>query len=149
MRSRAWSMPDNHVMRIVSIAALVLLTSCASAPPQKTCVAGEEPAVTDALYVGTSIPAGGEVTAEQWQRFLAEVATPRFPNGFTTWTTAGQWQDASGKLWKEGGYVLQIVHPASERDEAAIREVMSIYRTRFGQEAVLRVRSPACMSFSR
>src|SRR5690349_15727795 len=126
-------------MRQLPIAAIVLLAACATAPSQKACVAGEEPAVTDALYVGTSIPAGGEVTPEQWQKFLAEVATPRFPSGFTTWTTAGQWQDASGKLWREGGYVLQIVHPVSERDEAAIREVMSIYRTRFGQEAVLRV----------
>jgi hypothetical protein len=147
MRSRAWSIVDNRVMRGLSIAALVLLAACSTVSPPKRCTAGEETALMDTLFVGTKIPSGGEVTTEQWQTFLAEVATPRFPKGFTSWPTVGQWQDASGRIWTENGYALQIVHPVSEQDETAVLEVMSMYKSRFRQDAVMRVRSSTCMSF--
>ena len=115
-------------------------------PRPSSCHDGEQAAVIDSLYFGTA-KADGEVTAGEWQRFLAEEITPRFPEGLTSWAAAGQWRDGSGRLWKEGSYVLSLVHPPSERSETAIREIVAIYKSRFQQEAVLRVRSPACMSF--
>jgi hypothetical protein len=42
--------------------------------------------------------------------------------------------------------VLQLVHANSEGTERAVRDVMTDYRKRFEQEAVLRVRMPACVS---
>ena len=125
-------------------AALVLafFVSCASSP----CRPGESAEVVESLYFGTDMP-GGRVSAEQWQDFLATVITPRFPEGLTSWAAAGQWRGKSGAVVKEDSYVLQILHAPSDQSETAIREIVAMYRERFQQEAVLRVRSQACISF--
>jgi uncharacterized protein DUF3574 len=124
----------------------VLLVSCASVPPYTICRAGEQKAVMDSLYFGTAMP-GGRVTAEDWQAFLAEVITPRFPEGLTAWAAAGQWKDATGDLQKEDSYVLHLIHGDTGEADRSIHEIVTSYKERFHQEAVLRVRSPACMSF--
>jgi hypothetical protein len=100
----------------------------------------------DSLYFGTA-RRGGEVSPEDWRQFLAAVVTPRFPDGLTSWTAAGQWRDASGGLQRESAYVLYIVHLDARRDDVAIAEVVRLYKERFEQQAVLRVRTPACVSF--
>ena len=100
----------------------------------------------ESLYFGTA-KADGHVTQVQWQQFLADVITPRFPDGLTAWAAAGQWRDPSGELHKEDSYVLHVVHPEDQRFEKAVREVIGEYKTRFDQQAVLRVRTATCMSF--
>lgn len=122
------------------------LCACATAPPRAACQPGEQPATIDSLYFGTATPQG-PVSPEQWQQFLGEVITPRFPAGLTSWAAAGQWRDGGGTIQKESSYVLHVVHPQVPKDDSAIREVIAIYKARFHQEAVLRVRSPACISF--
>jgi hypothetical protein len=102
--------------------------------------------VTDSLYFGTAMP-GGRVTIDDWQLFLAEVITPRFPEGLTAWAAAGQWRNPAGELQKEDSYVLHVVHPDERKYDVAVDEVTSIYKQRFRQEAVLRVRTPGCISF--
>ena len=100
----------------------------------------------DSLYFGSAMPAG-RVSEADWQSFLATEITPRFPDGLTTWAAAGQWRNGAGELQKEDSFVLHVVHEDSPKADAAIQEVVSVYKTRFHQEAVLRVRTPACMSF--
>jgi Protein of unknown function (DUF3574) len=90
---------------------------------------------------------GGEVKPEEWQEFLAEVITPRFPEGLTSWPAAGQWRNDTGQLEKENSYVLQLVHADSPQAENAIREVVSMYNNQFHQRSVLRTRTRTCMSF--
>lgn len=102
--------------------------------------------VSDTLTFGTNKP-GGVVTADEWRDFLAAGVTPRFPQGITSWSAAGQWRGASGVLEHEASYVLQLVHADGSDEERRVREVMDLYRKRFEQEAVLRVRLPACTSF--
>jgi hypothetical protein len=101
--------------------------------------------MVDSLYFGTAAPSG-QVKPEEWQRFLAKVITPRFPKGITSWVAAGQWRNQAGRIEKERSYVLQIVHPDSARIDSQISEVISIYKKQFHQEAVLRIRNPACVS---
>jgi len=108
---------------------------------------GGERAVADSLYFGTAIRGGGEVRPREWQAFIDEVVTPRFPQGISSWQAAGQWRNRAGRVEKEPSHVLLIVHPDSLDDEQRIREIVSIYKQRFRQEAVLRVRSPARVSF--
>jgi hypothetical protein len=55
--------------------------------------------------------------------------------------------ESGGELHKEDSYVLHVVHKDEARYDAAVREVISVYRSRFQQEAVLRVRTASCMSF--
>jgi len=125
--------------------ATPLLTACASVPPYTICRADEQKAVMDSLYFGTSMP-GGRVTPEDWQAFLAEVITPRFHEGLTAWAAAGQWKDPAGGLQKEDSYVLHLVHEDTGKADRSIHEIVTSYKERFHQQAVLRVRSPACIS---
>src|SRR5690242_1095796 len=53
------------------------------------------------LYMGRSIPGGGTVGDEDWERFLSDVVTPLFPDGFTVLTGRGQYREASGRIAKE------------------------------------------------
>lgn len=46
----------------------------------------------------------------------------------------------------EPSYVLNLVHPPGAAAEQAIQALVADYKTRFQQEAVLRVSTPACMS---
>jgi hypothetical protein len=128
------------------LVAATLLSACAATSPSSPCRAGETAAVLDSLYFGRSMP-DGEVKPEEWQKFLATVITPRFPEGLTSWPADGQWRNDAGELVKESSYVLQLAHADLPQAENAIQEVMSIYKNRFHQRAVLRVRTRTCMSF--
>jgi hypothetical protein len=123
-----------------------MLSACATTSPSSACRAGETAAVLDSLYFGRSMP-DGEVKPEEWQEFLATVITPRFPEGLTSWPADGQWRNNTGELVKESSYVLQLAHADSPQTENAVQEAMSIYKNRFHQRAVLRIRTPTCMSF--
>jgi uncharacterized protein DUF3574 len=124
------------------LVAIVLLSACATSSPHSPCHAGEQQAVVDSLYFGS-----GEVKPEQWQDFLATVITPRFPEGLTSWAAAGQWRNDTGQIEKESSYVLQLVHADSAQADSGIQEVVSMYKSRFHQRAVLRTRTRTCMSF--
>lgn len=86
----------------------------------------------DMLFFGTGKPDGSVVTAAEWQQFLNDEVTPRFP-GFTHWEAHGSWKGVP-----EESHVLQLTHPAGH--EADIEAIMDAYKKRFQQEAVLQVR---------
>jgi hypothetical protein len=110
------------------------------------CAAKQERAIQELIYLGAQTP-DGPVTAAQWTAFLAEVVTPRFPAGFTTWDADGQWRSADGTLTREPSHVLNLVHAGDPATESAVTAVIDEYKTRYRQEAVLRVRAPVCISF--
>lgn len=85
---------------------------------------------------------GGTVSDGQVESFLTEVVEPRFPDGFTVWRARGAWQGG-----REETLVLEIVHRNDPRLNRLVLEIADEYRTRFRQEAVLRVTSPATMEF--
>jgi hypothetical protein len=126
------------------LAALALLGACA-APGGPPCAPGERRAVSELLYFGSATP-DGTVSAEDWSDFLGETVTPRFPDGLTAWPAAGQWRGADGGLVREASWVLSLVHRGDPAAEADVRAVAEAYKARFRQEAVLRVRSEACVS---
>lgn len=130
---------------LAATAGVVALAGCAvtSAP---SCNEAEQPAVQETLYLGTAKP-DGLVSAPEWAGFVDTVITPRFPGGFTLSHATGQWQSLDGTIVHEPSHILDIVHPGDERSAVAVREIIDIYKTQFRQEAVLRVRSPACISF--
>jgi len=122
-----------------------LLVSCSSLHGP-SCTAGEQRSVSELLYFGTAKPKG-VVSAEEWSAFLGSVVTPRFPQGLSAWQAAGQWQSADGSLTRENSFVLNLVHPEGEAGDKAIQAIVTEYKARFQQEAVLRVKSYACTSF--
>jgi hypothetical protein len=128
-----------------ALAVLLTLGACAQNPPL-VCAANERAAEVDTLYFGTARP-GGAVTAAEWADFIKGDVTPRFPQGLTFWEASGQWRNEAGMISQEASRVLQLVHPASAADDEALHAIMRDYKTRFQQEAVLRVRTPGCMAF--
>ena len=131
-------------MRLPALLAAALLAGCActAAPP---CAPGQQAAVLDTLYFGTARPHGA-VTPTEWQDFVRDEIVPRFPQGYTLLEAQGQWRKADGSIEQESSHVLQVAHPADARSERALTEIVERYKTRFEQEAVLRLRSAARMS---
>lgn len=123
---------------------LVSLAGCGAMNPMP-CSDDGRLAVQELLYLGTETPSG-HVTPEAWAQFLSETVTPRFPDGLSTWQASGQWRSASGKIIQEPSYVLSLVHPEDARPNEAVQEIIASYKTRFQQEAVLRVKSVVCKS---
>lgn len=132
-------------MRLLLLSSLWLVAGCAG--DFSSTHPGEQRAVADSLYCGTAIQGGATVGPREWERFVAEVVTVRFPQGITAWSASGQWRNRSGRLEKENSHVLLIVHPDSATAERAIVEIIASYKKRFRQESVLRVRTPARISF--
>ena len=132
-------------LRAAQAASSASTARAGAAPGRPACGSGERPAVSELLYFGSATP-GGAVSAEAWSAFLAETVTPRFPDGLTTWPASGQWRGADGSLVREASWVLNLVHPGDPEAEGGVRAVVEAYKARFQQEAVLRVRSGACVS---
>ena len=134
-------------MRFMLISAILasLLSGCASLE-RPACISGEQSTVSEVLYFGMAKPAGGIVTEDEWAAFLRTAVTPRFPAGLTAWPAAGQWRGADGQIVREDSHVLTLLHPADASAEREVQAIIAEYKTRFAQEAVLRVKSNVCTS---
>ena|ERR1700754_73311 len=118
-------------MRRAVIVLAILASACA-----------HDATFSDRLFCGLSIPDGGEVTQQNFDAFLSEVVTPRFPDGFTVWRANGLWRGSS-----ESTIVIEILHPADAQIEKKIQEIAEEYRKRFRQQAVMRVTTRATLKF--
>lgn len=133
--------------RTLSVVLLIgTMTSGCTHYPTLACRNGDQTAVLDSLYLGTETP-NGIVTDSQWQEFLAQIVTPRFPQGLTTWSAEGQWRSATNENVKEKTHILHITHPNDDTTHQAVLTIVNEYKVRFKQEAVLRIRSNVCVTF--
>ncbi len=137
--------------RLLALAALALaaaaLLACGDGGDEP-CPEGSERYAEYQLLLGRSTPGGGEVSEQQWAAFLAEVVTPRFPDGLTVLDAAGQWRDSTGAIQRERSKVLWILAPPGDEARRLIDEISEEYERRFQQESVLRILGSACASFS-
>ena len=133
---------------IVAAAALCLLLAAG-------CVVGGDFECPDGMdtftelnaYFGQEKGDGETVSEEEWQTFLADTVTPRFPDGLTVLDARGQWLDTDqGRLYRESTKVLNVLVPADVADAsvASVREISDIYKERFDQQAVFHTALPAC-----
>jgi hypothetical protein len=51
----------------------------------------------------------------------------------------GRWREQSGATRIEPTRVILILHPLSPAENAKVEQIRQTYKTRFGQEAVMRV----------
>jgi hypothetical protein len=128
---------------ILAVMYLSLIVGCA-ALSQASCPSSEERSVNDMIYFGTVMP-NGLVTQNEWEEFLSRSITPHFPKGLTYWLAAGQWQGRDGIVVHEKAFVLSLVHPDDNQSENAVYNIISEYKRRFNQEAVLRVKGYVCV----
>lgn len=127
------------------VACVTLLSGCALTPGP-ACHSGENALTLDTLYFGAGSPTG-PVSAEQWRTFVEQVVSAEFPKGYTVLHAEGAWRGESGRLEREESYVVQLVHEDDTTAARAIERIISQYKERFQQEAVLRVRTATCASF--
>ncbi len=135
------------IFRVLTVAGLLLLTLAGCGTRHNTaCRPGEHPVIAETLYFGSNKP-GGFVTDQDWATFVTETVTPAFPAGLTTWTASGQWRGAHGALDRETSHVLQLTHEDTPAFDGAIAAITARYKQDFQQEAVLRIRTPACVTY--
>jgi hypothetical protein len=93
------------------------------------------------LYFGMNKPGGGEVTTDQWAKFLTDEVTPRFPDGLTVIDAAGQFRSASGTIVQERSRMIILLYRKRDRESASrkINEIRAAYCKLFDQESVMRV----------
>ena len=76
-----------------------------------------------------------------------ESLTPRFPDGLTVLDAAGQWRDGSGAIMRERTKLVIVLAKPGAAEVRHTVEIAEAYKRSFGQKAVLRTMTPACVSF--
>ena len=100
------------------------------------------------LFFGRAKSDGTTVTDAEWQRFLDDEVSTRFPDGLTTLFGSGQFRDADGGIRREGAILLVLLYPDGQRDSSRrVEEIRDAYARAFQQESVLRVDDTAQAGF--
>jgi len=95
------------------------------------------PQLRTTLYFGLARPKGAAVSELEWQLFLRDEVTTRFPEGLTVWEAEGQWRRADGVVDHERSKVLLLVHADDTASRTAVRGLIDRYRQKFDQQSVL------------
>ena len=69
------------------------------------------------------------------------------PDGLTILDAAGQWRDATGSFVRERTKLVLILAEPGAAGMRRTEEIAQAYERAFGQEAVLRAITTACVSF--
>lgn len=99
------------------------------------------------LFFGLSRASGETVSEEQFQEFIDNEITPRFPDGLTLLSGTGQFRSGNGTIVKEGSKLLILLYRSGKHSDRAVEEVRDAYKGAFQQESVLRVDEASCVSF--
>lgn len=95
------------------------------------------------LYLGQSMPQGGEVSPLAFDHFLADVVAGMLPNGFTVSEGVGFFRSQDGRTMRERVKVISLAHDGSETAFRLLDTIRNVYKARFAQESTLRVDLPA------
>jgi uncharacterized protein DUF3574 len=108
------------------------------------CGASSASQIRTTLYFGLARPKGS-VSELEWQIFLRDEVTKRFPDGLTVWQAEGQWQTAAGSIDREQSKVLLLVHRDTAAARQSVQAVIEAYRKAFDQQSVLWESAQVCV----
>jgi hypothetical protein len=109
------------------------------------CGVSSAPQIRTTLYFGLSRPKGS-VSELEWQIFLRDEVTSRFPDGLTVWQAEGQWLSPVGSIDREQSKVLLLVHADSATARQSVQAVIQSYRKAFDQQSVLWESARVCVA---
>src|SRR5688572_21388870 len=109
------------------------------------CGGSSAPQLRTTLYFGLARPKGS-VTELEWQIFLRDEVTSRFPAGLTVWEAEGQWRTPAGSLDHEQSKVLLLVHSDTPAARQSVQAVIETYRKTFEQQSVLWESARVCVA---
>ena len=127
---------------------LLMATSCTTADNADDCPEGSDRFVEYQLFMGRDSGDVEVVTDEAWSAFLAEIVTPRFPDGLTVLDAYGQWRGTGDEIVRERSKLLVILAPPGDGPLTLINEVKGEYSRRYKQDSVLMTTKDACVSFA-
>ena len=110
------------------------------------CLPGLMPSAQAQLFFGRNA-AGREVTDAEWQRFVDEEVTPRFPDGFSVVDVDGQYRNSTGTIVRERSKQLIVITRRAAEDTTKLNAIRDAYKRRFNQESVLLAEFPICAGF--
>lgn len=88
------------------------------------------------------------ITEAEWRHFLDTEVTTRFPSGLSVVDVYGQWQSRSRPtLERIRSKMLIIDYQDTPANAARIEAIRTAWKRRTGDESVLRVTTPAEVSF--
>jgi hypothetical protein len=88
------------------------------------------------------------VSERAFARFVDREIAPRFPDGLTVFSAAGEWNDTARKtLVHEPSKVVEIVLPGNADDLDRLDAIAQAYKRAFHQQSVGIVTRAACVSF--
>lgn len=132
------------VQLLALVAVPLLLAGCAPAA-EETCPEGFDPYVEFQLFFGLHDSDNNRVSEEEWQAFLADTVTPRFPAGMTIIYVKGQWQEPGGNIQKEDTKLLMgLLDSADGEGLRLINEISDEFVRRFDQDPVFRIVNEIC-----
>jgi hypothetical protein len=105
-----------------------------------------DPFVRTELFFGLSRP-GGRISQRQFDRFVDDKVTPRFPDGLTLLSGRGQFRLDDGDIVEEGSKVLVLLHEGGDSRSADIDAIRAEYVDQFDQQSVLRTDATSCVGF--
>ena len=131
---------------LASVGLAVLSADPAAASGHYPCAEGLAPWTEIGLFLGRNIGGEAEVGEEDFQRFLIEVVTPRFPDGLTILDAAGQFR-AGDRVVRERTKLMLVLVPDPTVARDRIRAIVEAYKRLFRQESVLRTEREVCLAF--
>ena len=109
------------------------------------CGAASASQLRTTLYFGRTRPKGS-VSELEWQMFLRDEVTQRFPEGLTVWEAEGQWRTSAGTIDHEQSKVLLLVHPDTAAARQSVQAVIQADRKQFEQDSVLWESARVCVA---
>ena len=132
-------------MRYLVFLAALALSACAQPTAPLVCAAPLKPALEIDLYFGRDKQGGGEVSEAEWAQFVAEIVTPRFPDGLSVLNVEGQAREPSGgRIVRERTKLVVVVVFDAPAHRPKVGEIVEAYNARFGQHGVFRTERPVC-----
>lgn len=100
------------------------------------------------MYFGQSLENGQQISERDWDHFLAETVTARFPDGLTVYDAGGQWSDPKTHgLTRERSKVVEIAAPDTPSVRSRVADIARDYRRKFHQHSVGIVTTTSCALF--
>lgn len=142
--------PGRRGFMLAALFSTGMLISPASMADETTCpLPGQTRALMVQMFFGLSIAHRGPVTTSEWNGFLRQTVTPRFPDGFTVYDAYGQWQDRDSKrITRERSRVIEVALEDTQAAHEGIAAIAETYRKRFRQQSVGIVSHMACVAFN-
>jgi Protein of unknown function (DUF3574) len=82
------------ISQVITTGVIVSVTTVFDIPKTEAATFTSQLVQKD-LFFGRNISGGGEVSDEQFQAFVNNVITPRFPSGLTTFDASGQFLNSA------------------------------------------------------